>query len=50
MFPPFLATPKFTEWYNGLRETELKSQWVVTIKSFCSTYMTNADGAGKDAK
>jgi hypothetical protein len=46
----FMGHVKFTEWYNGLRETELKSKWVDTIKSVCSTYMTSADGAGKDAK
>lgn len=24
----FMSQMKFTEWYNGLRETELKSKWV----------------------
>jgi hypothetical protein len=42
----FMGQVKFTEWYNGLRETELKSKWVDTIDHFCNTYMTNGDGIG----
>lgn len=34
----FMGVVKFTEWFTGLRETELKPQWIDTINSFCKMY------------
>ena len=34
----FMGQVKFNEWYNGLRENELKAEWVETIDHFFEMY------------
>eukprot|EP00956_Cyclotella_meneghiniana_P035636 scaffold116650_cov38-Cyclotella_meneghiniana.AAC.1 len=34
----FMGQVKFNEWYNGLRENELKAEWVETIDHFSEMY------------
>ena len=46
----FMGHVKFTEWYNGLRESELKSKWVNTIECFCNTYKSSTSDLGDNSK